>query len=67
MQDCQWDISEITVSFCGVMVRMVTTGVPVQDVGKVGEEGGRLDCCAAEEGDVPGEIVEGGTVLGQSI
>src|SRR2546423_29293 len=67
MQDCEWDISEIAVSSCGVVLRVVTTAVPVEDVGVMGDQRSRLNCRAAEERDVAGEIVEGGTVLGKLI
>ena len=67
MQDCEWDISEIAVSSCGVVLRVVTTAVPVDDVGVMGDQRSRLNCRAAKERDVAGEIVEGGTVLGKLI
>lgn len=49
------------------MLRVVTAGVPVEDVGVVEEQGSGLNCCAAKEGNVAWEIVEGRAILGKSI
>ena len=37
MQDREWDVGEIAVSSCGVVLRVVTAGIPVEDVGIMGE------------------------------